>query len=500
MDNFQFYPTPSELAQIMVKPYRAELERGGCCILEPSAGDGDLLRALPTNASNRLDVVELDAERFPALEANLKTWFKNTRVSVRTYQCDYLTYTCAKRYTHVFMNPPFVDGAAHLLHAIKTHRGAQIACILNAETLKNAFTHERQILGATLADLDAQVQYIQSAFAFAKRRTNVEIALIRVRVPDSEFSFEQNENFADLKAQSIELEGDGFAALETSNFIANRVAEYDAFVREYEDLIKTARRLWNRYSAAYHSADSAMSLYRILLNSLEAPSLLKFNDGVEATAKMAWKAIFNAHQYASRLTTKTRREFENRFEQVATYDFTESNVRLFLQSIQANAFDNIKASIFEVFESVCMLSAHSLTSTEQERWKTNESNLLNKKIIKNRMVRIGFFGSELSLEYTAYDFLNDLDKIACFLSGKQFQVLYKENRTTAEITKANLQKNEWIFETEFFKIQCFKKGTMHLTWLDEALLDRFNSIIAERYPNMIPNRTTAAKKRTGAKK
>lgn len=44
------------------------------------------------------------------------------------------------------MNPPFETGDLHLLRAIELALKTKIACILNAETIKNQFSESRKRL------------------------------------------------------------------------------------------------------------------------------------------------------------------------------------------------------------------------------------------------------------------------------------------------------------------------------------------------------------------
>ncbi len=59
-------------------------------------------------------------------------------------------------------------------------------CILNAETLKNPYTKERKLLVRKLEELGAVVEYYQSAFCPCPNRTDVEVAVIKVSIPQAE--------------------------------------------------------------------------------------------------------------------------------------------------------------------------------------------------------------------------------------------------------------------------------------------------------------------------
>ena len=100
---FNFFPTPTDLAGRMVE--MAEIQPGEC-VLEPSAGDGNIAGAIRA-AGVEPDVVEISGQLREILEAkrfNLVGW-------------DFLDVT--GEYDAIVMNPPFSGNAdiAHVRHA-----------------------------------------------------------------------------------------------------------------------------------------------------------------------------------------------------------------------------------------------------------------------------------------------------------------------------------------------------------------------------------------------
>ena len=132
-DNKDFYPTPSTLAGKMLA--KVDWKKVNT-ILEPSAGKGDLVDAVirfsqssrnelynrSEGVSRMFDVIEMDM--------NLRLLLRGR--DLRLVHDDFLTYHPQKRYDLLLMNPPFSEGAKHLLHAIELQRnGGQIVCLLN---------------------------------------------------------------------------------------------------------------------------------------------------------------------------------------------------------------------------------------------------------------------------------------------------------------------------------------------------------------------------------
>ena len=155
-------------------------------ILEPSAGKGDIVdelrkkEQLYSSTYNKfsfdIDCIEIDQN----LQYILKG--KNYRVVYN----DFLTYNTMKEYDLIILNPPFNNGCKHLLKALRMQErnGGIVVCLLNAETLKNPHTKERQDLQQKLTEYDAKIEFIQDAFLDAERKTAVEIALVKVQLPE----------------------------------------------------------------------------------------------------------------------------------------------------------------------------------------------------------------------------------------------------------------------------------------------------------------------------
>jgi len=84
--------------------------------------------------------------------------------------------------------------------------------------------------------------------------------------------------------------------------------------------------------------------------------------------------------------------------------------------------------------------------------------------------------------------LNCIDKILCFLSGKKIDKIVDLHTTIDKRCDMLNGHHEYTgkqerydkeFETEFFRVRFFKKGTVHLTFKDVELLGVFNRAAAE---------------------
>ena len=114
----QLFPTPPEIARKMIDA--ADLQPG-LCVLEPSAGTGNLIRPIVSdNSPQFVDTEVLAYEINGELCSLMRQEFPSHRVQVR--RADFLEVSdFAGCYPRVLMNPPFKNGEdiEHIRHAMK---------------------------------------------------------------------------------------------------------------------------------------------------------------------------------------------------------------------------------------------------------------------------------------------------------------------------------------------------------------------------------------------
>ncbi len=226
----QFYPTPSDVAGKLMAGVDWKNVKS---VLEPSAGRGDLIDWAKRrcekvryhrniyHGSYSIDLDDIDCiEIDPNLQALL------AGKGYRVVHDDFLTYHTRKRYDLILMNPPFSEGDMHLLHALELcENGGQIACILNAETIRNPFTNSRKALLKALHKHGASIRFMERGFSHAARRTDVDIALINVNIPAANEDTTIWDNLK--KAREEHLEANSLHEVAPANQVERLIREYD---------------------------------------------------------------------------------------------------------------------------------------------------------------------------------------------------------------------------------------------------------------------------------
>lgn len=133
------WSTPPDLAAALVDLVGSALDHGGRCtlrVIEPSAGRGNLVRAIAARAPGALiDAVDIDPR-----------WCHELRVlgGCRVYEGDYLTRPApAQRYDLGITNPPF-DGGVETEHLAKLlDESDRIAALLPTRSLHGKARYRR---------------------------------------------------------------------------------------------------------------------------------------------------------------------------------------------------------------------------------------------------------------------------------------------------------------------------------------------------------------------
>lgn len=172
-DTIDYFPTPNDLAEQMAKSIAKKVHNINLApgpILEPSAGTGNLVKAMDRVFSHGSDT-KLDIDCIE-LSSSCRAILK--KEGFRVVHDDFLTYKPHKRYKAIVMNPPFSDGIAHLKKAISImQNGGAIRCILPAESIRHPHTREQIDLVNTLTDLKADIGYYKDAFVNSERPTKI---------------------------------------------------------------------------------------------------------------------------------------------------------------------------------------------------------------------------------------------------------------------------------------------------------------------------------------
>lgn len=466
MDFQQFYPTPPELAEKLVKLIDDEVKG---LVLEPSAGVGNLAdafiksRSRDWNNFKQRDVhcVEISPERTAILrnKGYVVVWD------------DFLSFAPLTPYNAIIMNPPFHEGAKHLLKALSILApDGEIACILNAETIRNPFCNERKDLIRKLEEMENYtVDFIPNAFD----DTDVEIALIYAK---KKAASKRCITFDDFKKSIVEERKDtDFQAIarhgEINGLVDNYRAEVQAALKLYDEI-----QNFNRVSLH----DEYRQVFEIKLihgNSRE--------EIVRAINYNYWEHLLYSHELSRLLTNDAQRSYASKLHEMAEFEFNERNILQLKMDLTKNLLENIDAAImktWETFTSRFAFTDYSQNIHYYNGWITNKAYKVNKKVIIPLNAFDRYDGRFNPFYEGVAGELSDIEKAMNYLDcGRTDAADMAEQLKFAKNTYGNRN-----IDTKYFTVTLYKKGTAHLTFKDLDLLKKFNLYCGKKF-NWLPD-------------
>lgn len=490
MFGFQYYPTPPEVIEQLIDGL---VIRGKVCY-DPSAGGGRIVRRLHEEGASSVLATEIDKDLRAILAHEKCVLLGEDFFKIESHQVSHVDF--------IVMNPPFSDAAQHILHAWKiAPPGCKIRALCNVETFKNSYTKSREEL-KELVDGYGLWNDIGNCFATSERKTDVHVALLRLDKPG-----QTNSEFEGFFLEDEQEEKTG-AGLMPYNEIRDIVNRYVESMKIFDEQLATAVRL-SEMTAGVYGGELGMQVTR---NG--AP--LARNEFKKGMQKAGWMYIFSKLNMKKHATKGLKEDINNFVEKQQYIPFTMRNIYKMLEIVIGTTEARMDKAIIEVFDRVT--SYHDDNKYGLEGWKTNSHYLLTRRFIMPSMVSVAWGGGiEGRTCSSNFEMVQDLQKALCFIAGqnydeqtdlekfldnhywlmkdgKHIQGSYgpvcarssdqydiqasRERNPGSEIVHNDLQWGQW-FDWEFFKIRCYKKGTVHFEFKDEKVWAAFNQRVAK---------------------
>ena len=482
----EFFPTPPRLvSRLLAGIGWSEIST----VLEPSAGKGDIAARV---AKMLKSYREHNHHRYHAEDGKefidcieLSDDLRNTLkgAGFRVVHDDFLNYHTRKHYDLIVMNPPFSDGARHLLKALELAQyGGQVRCLLNAETIRNPYTYERKTLAKKLDELGATIAFHAGAFAQAERPTDVEIALVSVAIPSS---VPDSIILEDLReAQKVEASRRGGPTeIAPGDFVDAIIARYrfevDAGVKLLHEYERIRPHLLDSLRRDDGGHDYRHPILELTIDSRKAGCGDNMINGyLRLTRLKYWEALFQAPQFTGQLTSNLQRELAKKVETLADYEFSRVNILSIQRDLSKQTIASIEDTILKQFDDLSRKHSWDEDSANihyYNGWRTNKAWKINEKVI------LPYYRAWDTI-WNRWDFCNkaselvDLEKCLTFLNGG----LPPDVSIGAALTRAQEIGQSGNISSSFFAVTFYKKGTCHIRFRRQDLLDRLNRFGAQR--------------------
>lgn len=465
MEQFDFYPTPIEVIKIMVDYYfsnRFSIKN----ILEPSAGDGRILEYIHQNYHNKTACCELHIDRQIVLQSKYKFLGHDfLAINFDNYYFDLIV-----------MNPPFSQLDKHVEKAWNVT--SKHLCFLMPE---NYLNNNRHIIVNDIINRcnKKTIENLGNCFHNGDVPTDVKIVLVRLEKEECSKSF--NFDFTPEFETSKEFK------FEDINQLMINEGKLPQLINDYTLLINETKLFMLAYSRYSHylktiGINITELMFQVIKDSNGVMQLL-FTNTCDAIKTHFWNKIFKHFDIES-LSVRSVRDTWNKFrESNQNLVFNEHNIYNVINTLLSNTDNILNQSVCDVFD--IMTKYHEENRCYKEGWKTNDSWKVNKKVILPNYV-ISDWGNTFRTSHYRSGEYTDIDKVMCIITGKKFKDIKSIHDTVDKIKLS--EKGVW-FESEFFNIKCFLKGTLHLEFKDEMLWQKFN-VIAAKGKSQLPEAKT----------
>jgi Domain of unknown function (DUF4942) len=473
----EFYPSTHAIArkiEDIVSKYRYGTSKRSVKeryrIIDPSAGNGVLLDALKgyTLKKSVFNAIEIDPDLRHILAGKGYT----------VLDSNWLKYREHVNFDIIIMNPPFSDGIHHILKAWEYLADDGLLVSVVPDTYLDEGNSHKQRLAALIAQFGT-VESIGSAFENAVRSTGVKCSIISLVKPKAAPKnwFED----LNLEEESFNL-GDDFAA----NPLAHP-DQIESLVSQYEIVCQCAI---DRYKSQQKLEYFLRGITRPVTESYGRSNDPDFKclDNIETQLSIIksrfWNTLFQKTKIGSKTTSAFRKKFDEGSLEMAKMAFTKGNILEILSMFFENRESIMQDCIKDVFNTCTKY--HGENCVHHEGWKNNKSSkIANKIIIPTVNLHDSLGWSTIYRDNRFSTFCDDFDKVLCWITGiNQADPRFKGLIDTINEQLQLLRSSNWDksidvdytdeLTSTFFRIKIFKKGTIHLRFIDQKVQNAFN--------------------------
>lgn len=478
MFNKDFYPTPTSVIDRMMQFSDVE----GKVILEPSAGSGNIVDWCKSRGAKEVIACETDQR--------LRSILMGKCNLIGT---DFLRVT-AEQVSHVdmiVMNPPFSADERHILHAFEiAPQGCEIVALCNSNTVTqyDYYTSRKQL--KETIDNYGSYELFGNAFQKAERTTDVCVACIRLFKPKADTS-EFDGFFMEEDEETVNT-GTGLVKYD---FVRDCVARYCEAVNHFDAVMKEANFI-NDKIKGIGGISVKFGAFAAKDSHISAGSTVTKEQFKKALQKDAWKWLIEKFDLKKYVTSSLNEDINRFVEQQSNVPFTMRNIYRMVEIIVATSGSRMEKTLVDAFDLICSYSAEN--STAGEKWKTNSDYMINKRFIVPYLVDSysWWSGNDAYLRYG--NRIGDIEKALCYLTGVNYDTMDSVNDEFDEESQRKTRRRYVfgaLYETEFFEVRIYKKGTGHFKFRDDKVWEQFNREVARLKGWALPKNTAQKSKK-----
>jgi hypothetical protein len=363
-----------------------------------------------------------------------------------------------------------------LLRAWDFMHNGEIVCLLNEETIKNPHTAERKRLAAII-EKHGNVEYLGDCFSKGQRKTGVNVAMVYLKKLSDDDTLEMWASETAERDPNDDIGTDAHM-LAIRDRLGNMQHYYD---KANDHMLKAFMHV--RKAALYMGQNDVGSPRGTDYDKIIGLAWTNVNDAraefIRAHRHGAWMSVFQMMDFRKWLDKKQTDEFIRDIERNGCVPFTRENIKGTLQNVFLQRGKLFEQSVANVFDELTRY--YKGNTSHREGWKSNDNYMVNQKLVFPYGCRFdGKYCKSFSHLYSGscVDIYNDLDRVMCVLDSRDFaecNTIYagldRKFRVLGHNVKSPFDNQA---ESDYFHIRFFKKGTIHLTFKDGDLWEKFN--------------------------
>ena len=208
------------------------------------------------------------------------------------------------------------------------------------------------------------------------------------------------------------------------------------------------------------------------------------NGYIKKTRLKYWNALFENKEFTKSLTYNLREELYSTVRELEEYEFSYHNIMEMQIELNKKTMKGIEDAIIDLFDELSnKYTWYDETSQNihyYNGWVTNKSYKINKKVV----IPLAAFDNnwkKFKYKYNVSAKLSDIEKCMAFLDGN----ISKEVSTEDVLRCAEEDQCTKNIVCRYFTLNFYKKGTCHLKFTDDRLLDKFN-IFGSQHKGWLP--------------
>lgn len=218
----------------------------------------------------------------------------------------------------------------------------------------------------------------------------------------------------------------------------------------------------------------------LILSVNDQSNTLSENEYLNLVRKKYWRGLFDSPIITGKLTSKLAAKYQQMVDRMAAYDFSRYNIKQILISMNAELAKGIQECIMVLFEE---MTSKFTYYPEMERnihyfngWCTNKAHKINSKIILPVNGIFSSWSRDLFDLHRAVSVVSDIEKVFDYFDGDMTAPVDLQTIMQDALDHGQTKN----ITCKYFTVTFFKKGTMHIKFSNQELVDRFNIYCAKK--------------------